>query len=388
MMPAAAHRGGDRQHAARAGHERVPDLARAHPVALVQEREQEREHGRVHHGAERREVQRQQHHDQHQRREVVAPAREQPPEPGRLEVQPLDLEAARVGLDREQDPEVVEERRDERVDEHLQVGDLQELGDDEGGRAERRRRQDRADARRREHGAALVLRVAGAAQQRPGDRAERDRGGDAGARDGAEQEAGQRGRAAGAGAAAPERGVGELDEEARGARVLEHRAVDREQHDVGRGDVERDAEHPLQAHVALADDAVDAVALVGEPERVGDQPAEVGVGDEREHDRGQHPADRAARRLEDQQHRRDAEDDVERLGRGGAAEQLVGRDGGVARRTSAAIPSIQSSGVGFSSGWSARLRRWPPRKTMNVSSSATARKIGRYCCADSGLKTQ
>ena len=52
------------------------------------------------------------------------------------------------------------------------------------------------------------------------------------------------------------------------------------------------------------------------------------------------------------------------------------------------MPSTQSPAVGFSSGWSARLRRWPPRKTMNVSSSATERKIGRYCCADIGWKTQ
>jgi hypothetical protein len=135
----------------------------------------------------------------------------------------------------------------------------------------------------------------------------------------AQQEAGERGRAAGPGARAAERRVGELDEEPRGTAELEHRAVDREQHDVGGGDVERHAEEALEPHVALADDAVEAVALVLYAERLRDQAAEVRVGDEREHDLGQDPADRAAGRLEHEEHRHDARDHVERLGRGGAA---------------------------------------------------------------------
>ena len=58
----------------------------------------------------------------------------------------------------------------------------------------------------------------------------------------------------------PERGERDVDEELARARVLEHRAVDREQHDVGRGDVERHPEQPLGAHVEVGDDAVDVVA--------------------------------------------------------------------------------------------------------------------------------
>src|SRR5262245_7229793 len=92
MMPAAA------VVAAGAGHQRAPDLARAHPVAPVEERHQEREHRRVEHGAERRHAHRQQHGDRDQRREVVAPAQQQPPEAGRVDVDALHPEAPRVGL--------------------------------------------------------------------------------------------------------------------------------------------------------------------------------------------------------------------------------------------------------------------------------------------------
>ena len=196
-------RRGDREHAARAGHERVPDLARAHPVAAVEEAQRERDHGGDDHRAERAEADREQDDDQHQAREVVAPAGEQLEHARRLEVEALDVVAARVGLDRQQDADVVEDRRHERVDEHLQVADLEDLGDDERGGAERRRGEDRADAGRGHDPAALVLGVAGLAQQRPGDAAERDGGRHAGARDGAEQEAGERARAARAGLERP-----------------------------------------------------------------------------------------------------------------------------------------------------------------------------------------
>jgi hypothetical protein len=277
----------DREHAAGAGHERSPRLARAHPVAPVEERHQEREHGRVEHGAERRHPDREQHDDRDQRREVVAPAGEQLPEARRLERQAAHPEAPRVGLDRQQHAEVVEDRRHDRVEEHLEVALLQELGDDERGGAERRRRQDRADAGGGEHAAARVLRIAGLAQERPRHRAERHRGRHARARHRAEQEPGQRGRATRPGPAAPERRVGELHEEPRRARVLEHGAVEGEQDDVRRRDVERDTEEPLEAHVGHPHEAVDAVALVRDPERVGDQPAEVCVGQKGEADRGQ-----------------------------------------------------------------------------------------------------
>ena len=263
---------------------------------------------------------------------MIAPADQELQDAGRLEVEALDGVAAGVGLDRQQDADVVEDRRDERVDQHLQVADLEDLGDDERGGAERRRGQDRADAAGGHDPAALILRVAGLAQQRPGDAAERDRRGDAGARDRAEQEAGECARAPRAGAAAAEGGERDLDEEARGAGELQHGAVDREQHDVGRGDVERDAEDALQAHVGLADDAVQPVALVADLQHVGDQPAEEGVEQERDADRGQRPARRAARGLEHDDDRAGAEEDVGRRRLRGAAHELVAGDDGVADR--------------------------------------------------------
>ena len=55
-----------------------------------------------------------------------------------------------------------------------------------------------------------------------------------------------------------------VDEERARAAQLEHRAVDREQDDVGRGDVERHAEDALERHVERADQPIDAVAAVRE----------------------------------------------------------------------------------------------------------------------------
>ena len=183
-----------------------------------------------------------------------------------------------------------------------------------------------------EHAAGGVLRIARLAQQRPRDGAERDGRRHAGARHGAEQEAGQRRRPPGPRAAAAERGVRELHEEARRAGVLEHRAVQREQDDVGRRDVERDAEYPLEPHERLPDQAVEAVALVGDAERVRDQPAEVGVREEPDADRRQDPPDRAAGGLEHEHHRDHAGEDVERLRVRRAPEQLVRCHDGVAGR--------------------------------------------------------
>ena len=44
--------------------------------------------------------------------------------------------------------------------------------------------------------------------------------------------------------------------------MLEDGAVDGEEHDVGRGDVERNSEDPLERHVDRADEPGDAVAAM------------------------------------------------------------------------------------------------------------------------------
>lgn len=64
---------------------------------------------------------------------------------------PAGAEASGVDLDGEEDAEVVQQGRDDRPDEDLDVGDAEVLGDDEGRGAHRRRREDRADAGGGEH---------------------------------------------------------------------------------------------------------------------------------------------------------------------------------------------------------------------------------------------
>ena len=99
-----------------------------------------------------------------------------------------------------------------------------------------------------------LLRVAGLAQQRPGDAAEGHGGGDAGAGHRAQQEAGQGHGPAGTRLRLPESGERQVDEELGGARGAQHRAVDREQNDVGRRDVGGNPEQPLRAHDVVADE--------------------------------------------------------------------------------------------------------------------------------------
>ena len=93
----------------------------------------------------------------HERQEVVAePEQQRHGPPIASHGRPPGPEPAGVDLDGQQDAEVVEQRRDRRPAEHLQVGHAEVLGDDERRRAERRRRQDRADPGRGQHAARLL----------------------------------------------------------------------------------------------------------------------------------------------------------------------------------------------------------------------------------------
>ena len=158
--------------------------------------------------------------------------------------------------------EIEEQRRDRRHQDHVEVRDLQELGDQERGRAEHRRRDDRAQAARREQSARGFLAVAGLRKQRIRDRAERHRRRDAGARRPAEQERAHHDRAARARGLAAHRGEREVDEELARAGVLQEGAEDREQNDERRRDVDRDAEDAFERHVERAGETRDVVALV------------------------------------------------------------------------------------------------------------------------------
>ena len=228
---------------------------------------------------------------------------------------------ARVDLDHQEEREVEQQRRDARHQQHVEVRDLQELGDQEGGGAQHRRRDDRAEAARGEQAAGGVLLVADLGEHRVGDRAERHRRRDARARRAAEQERRQHDRAAGAGRLAAHRREREVDIELAGARVLQEGAVDREQDDQRRGDVDGDAEDALERHVQDADQAADLVALV-RPRRRQVRAGER-VGDEAERDHRHDPAARPAHRLEDEDDQADAEDDVPVVRRGVAVGEVV-----------------------------------------------------------------
>jgi hypothetical protein len=144
---------------------------------------------------------------------------------------------------------------------------------------------------------------------------------------------GQGGGAAGGGRRpGPEGGEADVDEEPASPRVLQHRPVECEQHDVGGGHVQGHPEQPLDAHVGLADQAFQVVALVAQVPAEGEQAAEEGVGHEGQADGGQDPADRAPGRLQHQQDRDHAQDHVQPGGPDDPAGEVVEHQQGVDER--------------------------------------------------------
>ncbi len=149
-----------------------------------------------------------------------------------------------------------------------------------------------------------VRRISGAPHQRPGDRPEHHGVGDAAAGHGAEQVAGDRHRAARSCAVArsADRGHRPVHEEAAGAAVFEHGAIDREEDDVGGRHVERHAEDALERHVERADEARDRVAAVGDEIEADpiEQRAVVAVDQKQTRGDRQHPPRRSSCGLEDE----------------------------------------------------------------------------------------
>ena len=230
-------------------------------------------------------------------------------------------ELARVELDHQEQRQVVEDRRDRRHQQHVEVADLQELRDQERRGAQHRRRDDRAEPARCQQSAGRVLRVTGALEHRPGHRADRHRGRDAGAGRPAQQERREHHGAPGPAVLAAHRGEAPVEEELARARVLQERAVDREQDDERRRDVDRGAEDPLERLVQEAREARHVVAAVRPLAR---QPrSEESVGEE-ERDHEQHdPAGRAPHRLEHEHDERRAEDHVPAVGQRVAVPEVV-----------------------------------------------------------------
>jgi hypothetical protein len=101
---------------------------------------------------------------------------------------------------------------------------------------------------------------------RPCQRAKRDGGSHAAARNRAQQEARRRNGAArpGPAARAAQGGEGPVDEELARAAIFEHRTINREQHDVGRRDIERHAKHAFERQEVFADDTLQPIAAMVE----------------------------------------------------------------------------------------------------------------------------
>src|SRR5439155_16038203 len=112
-----------------------------------------------------------------------------------------------------QNAEVIKDGRDGGHPDHLQIGDLEELRDQEGRSAQYGRRDDGAEAARRQQPSGGIFLVAGFLQQRIGNGADRDGGGDARARRPAQQERGQHHRTASGIALAAHGGERKVDEE-------------------------------------------------------------------------------------------------------------------------------------------------------------------------------
>ena len=284
---------------------------------------------------------------------MIAVAEGQLAQGRRLQRDRPEVGAARVGLDHQEGREVVEEHRHRRRHQHLQVRDLQELREQERGRAQRRRGEDGPDAGGGEDRAAGLRRVAGAAEDRPRQGAEGHRGGHAAAGHRAEEEPGDGHAAPGRrrGPRPPHGGERPVDEEPSRARVLEHGAVDGEQHDVGGRDLEGHAEDPVQRHVQRAHQAVGVVAAVADgaqPDEV-EQRADVRIDDEERGGRGEDPSRGAPRRLEDEQDRRRPQQ--RRPSRSGSRSDTETRRGRAIGHPSArpdSATSAQSSGDGRS----------------------------------------
>jgi len=222
-------------------------------------------------------------------------------------------------LDHQQNREVIEDRGDGRHHQDLQIGDLQEFRDEKGRRPERRRREQRADACSREHRARGLGAVAGAPQQRPRHRSQHHRRGHTAARHGAEEESGDRHRPAGCGYRPAAHLQRPFDEEGAGTARVQQRTVDREQDDVGCGDVERHAEDSFERHVERADQSCRTVSAMRDQVEPDPVQQRAGPRVQQECERGcrQHPPDRAAGRFEHEPDGDGSENQIDggRLGR-------------------------------------------------------------------------
>ena len=213
-----------------------------------------------------------------------------------------------VELDHQEQRDVVERRRDRRHQDDVEIADLQEFGDQERGGTEHRRRDDRAETPGCEQSARRLRAVTGAREHRPGNGADRHRRGHTRSRRAAEQERRQHDGTSRARVLATHRGEAEVEEELAGTRLLQERAVDREQDDQRRRHVDRRAENAFERLVHEPGEARHVVAAMRPLPR--EPRARESVGDEARYDDRDDPSRRAPARLEHEQHEHDAERDV------------------------------------------------------------------------------
>ena len=226
-----------------------------------------------------------------------------------------------VQFDHDQQRHVIEAGRDRRHPDHVEIADLEKLGDQERGRAQHRRRQDGAEPAGREQPAGGVLLETGLRHHRIGDGADHHGGGDARSGGAAEQERGQHHGAPGAVRLAAHQGEREVDEEFSGAGMQQERAIDREQDDQRGGDVDRDTENTFQRDEEMADQPRQVVAAMGPGRRQMRSQHRIGNEEQRHH--GHDRPGGAARRLQQQHDEDDADDHVPAVGRGGAVGKIL-----------------------------------------------------------------
>ncbi|MCX7147303.1 MAG: hypothetical protein NT042_14170 [Sulfuritalea sp.] len=169
--------------------------------------------------------------------------------------------------------------------------------------------------------AGLVFAVAGLGQHRVSHGAQGYRGRHAGAGRAAEQEGRQHDGAPRSGRLVAHGGEGEVDIELARPGILQECAVDGEQDDQRRRDVDRRAEDAFERHEHVPDQALQVVAAVRP--WCWQMRAEQGIGDEAEHDGRHHPARCTPRGFEHQHDQRHAQYQVPAIGCGGAVGEVV-----------------------------------------------------------------
>ena len=129
----------DGQDLLRPGRERLHELARVERGLAPDVGDQYRDDDRPEHRGDGREARDEEGDDREERRVLIPVALREVPEAGRVERDGARAEPARIDLDREEDPEVVEDRRHHRHDHDLQVADSEDLGHEERRRSQHRR---------------------------------------------------------------------------------------------------------------------------------------------------------------------------------------------------------------------------------------------------------